>query len=326
MILLAHLLPAGTEIWDTPETKVSFDDRRIITYSLTRWIATSQPSVLVEHQLAGGSVGRVLLGMERADGYFALIEVPEHTISELVGSLRYVSPRIAWDYRDVYGQVWPAALLEVSLVSVPRFHDQQSLGSTWDQVERKVSEERPHFVMSAINPPSDPPVDDSVDPSTVDHTPPMEFEMNEEMMMQIKEIIKAVLAEMNPSEPAPEVEVEVEESEEEVEEVVEESSEESQMMDLPSVDDLLTMAADARKEALMGYPADRKEAVMMEMIEKMESKGKVEEAVMSAVRQRKVQPRTPSRGPVDPYAEALEMSQRTGKSYSECLRDLRARK
>jgi uncharacterized small protein (DUF1192 family) len=95
--------------------------------SLEAWLAQAQPNVLREHDLDGRSFGTVRQVEADEDGIHVLATVHPDLMREYQeGKLRYVSPRIAWnfaadDYDPQRNNLWPAALLEVSLVSVPRF-------------------------------------------------------------------------------------------------------------------------------------------------------------------------------------------------------------
>lgn len=112
--------------------------------SLKRWVKEAKPSLLKEHNREGDSYGKVTDIVSMEDGLHAVIVMDPSTYREYKdGRYRYVSPYIAWnfkadDYDPSKDNLWDAALLETSLVSVPRFLlGQKPIGSvSLDSVSR----------------------------------------------------------------------------------------------------------------------------------------------------------------------------------------------
>jgi hypothetical protein len=122
MKFLAHLLPRVEKLYVDEETTVdlSGDKYNHVANSLIEFVNLTQPNVLMEHELDGGTRGRVVEAYSDEDGICAKIIIEEDSLPDKFIP-RFVSPRIAWNHRDVTGTIWPAALLELSLVSIPRF-------------------------------------------------------------------------------------------------------------------------------------------------------------------------------------------------------------
>ena len=122
MKFLAHLLPRVEKLYVDEETTVdlSGDKYNHVANSLIEFVNLTQPNVLMEHELDGGTRGRVVEAYSDEDGIQAKIIIEEDSLPDKFIP-RFVSPRIAWNHRDVTGTLWPAALLELSLVSIPRF-------------------------------------------------------------------------------------------------------------------------------------------------------------------------------------------------------------
>lgn len=112
--------------------------------SLKKWVKEAKPSLLKEHNREGDSYGKVTDIVSMEDGLHAVIVMDPSTYREYKdGRYRYVSPYIAWNFKaDDYDprkdNLWDAALLETSLVSVPRFLlGQKPIGSvSLDSVSR----------------------------------------------------------------------------------------------------------------------------------------------------------------------------------------------
>jgi hypothetical protein len=87
---------------------------------------------LIEHQRNGKVYGKVLGVFEDDDGIYASFSVNEEIAEGIEsGNYRFVSPTIAWnfaadDYDLEEDNRYPAALLELSLVSVPRHYTRQN--------------------------------------------------------------------------------------------------------------------------------------------------------------------------------------------------------
>lgn len=281
MILIAHLLPPGDSFWADDETQISLaPDPQLYYDSLTRWIREAQPSVLIEHQTDGGAVGKVAHGYSTDRGYFAIIEVRDDIRPRENAAYRFVSPRIRFDYRGIDGLIWPAALLELSLVSVPRFAHQLPLDSDGSI--------RPEVLLSALSP-SVKADESTTKPSNIVDTEEgftiEEFVMNPEVKAEIAAMIAEAIAGLMPSAPEPEVEVEVEEAEM-AEEIKVEEAEEVKMADY-MLEDLLAMSCGDRAKAMLSMDPIK----MAELLDpapaeevKVEEEEKVDEAVMSALR------------------------------------------
>lgn len=106
--------------------------RRVIVSSLQDWAHMVKPNVLIQHDEDGGTYGRITAVYEDWDGIYVdgIITDPDVAQRMSNGGYRFVSPTIAWnfaadDYVPDEDNRWPAALLEVSLVSVPRHYTRQ---------------------------------------------------------------------------------------------------------------------------------------------------------------------------------------------------------
>ena len=130
---IVNILPV-TYMFDGKLTSPLSDNkfRSIVVKSLKDWVSKAKPGLIKEHTPDGGSYGVVSGIFEDSKGIFAKIEVTDAKVIEGMESKRYrfVSPTIAWsfkadDYSHEENNVWPAALLEVSLVSIPRHFTRQ---------------------------------------------------------------------------------------------------------------------------------------------------------------------------------------------------------
>lgn len=126
--MLTHILPAKDLYDERNDLVVPLSDKTFfstILASLKEWVATRKPSVIIEHDRNGEALGFVENIIEDENGIFAEIVLEN---AEEAKNRRYVSPTIAWNHKaDDYsdrGDSWPAALLELSFVSVPR-HSRQ---------------------------------------------------------------------------------------------------------------------------------------------------------------------------------------------------------
>lgn len=130
---LAHILP-NTDLFDGQRTIPLSDPhfRSLIVQSMAAFVEKTQPSVLIEHQRNGKVYGKVLGVFEDEDGIYASFSVNDDIAEGIEkGEYRFVSPTIAWnfaadDYDVDEDNVYPAALLELSLVSVPRHYTRQA--------------------------------------------------------------------------------------------------------------------------------------------------------------------------------------------------------
>ena len=148
---LAHILP-DTDLFDGQRTIPLSDPmfRSLIVQSMQAFVDKAQPSVLIEHQRNGKSYGKVLGVFQDDDGIFASFSVNDDIAAGIEkGEYRFVSPTIAWnfaadDYDEEEDNRYPAALLELSLVSVPRHYlrqqdlqelnvSQMGIYHAWDQ-------------------------------------------------------------------------------------------------------------------------------------------------------------------------------------------------
>jgi len=124
---LAHILP-DTDLHDgeqlIPLGNADFYD--MVLDSLIAWVERVQPPVLLEHERTGKVTGKVTRVFGDTDGIYAQFEVPEDVARDIdAGAFRFVSPTVAWSFTADDGEVWPAALLELSMVSVPRHYLRQ---------------------------------------------------------------------------------------------------------------------------------------------------------------------------------------------------------
>lgn len=118
---ISHMLPKSEKIWTDDETCVDLSGNwTAYAQSLVDFANLTKPNVLIEHEVTGGTHGRVLSAWHDAKGVWGKLEIDETTLPQNQ-KYRWVSPRIAWHHIDVNGKEWPAALLECSLVSIPRF-------------------------------------------------------------------------------------------------------------------------------------------------------------------------------------------------------------
>jgi hypothetical protein len=263
--LPVHILPAHDVFYDTQESKVDLShDRQLYMDSLKKWVTTIQPSVLFEHEPDGQSYGKVTEIFEDEDGLKGYIELIDGL--ELKGKLRFVSPRIAWNYVDVDGNKWPAALLELSLVSIPRFSNQLEIGAMVNK------ESKPEIVMSEY---SDIKLSIEGEKSIMD---PMVLE-------ELKKMIKEEVASLMNPEPEEVMEEEVKEEVEMQDAPLEEVEAEDAAMESAmtlTVDELMTMAEEERKELLSTMSYEDKASMLEELLEAKSVEA--EEAVMSDVR------------------------------------------
>jgi hypothetical protein len=129
----AHILP-NTDLFDGQVT-IPLGDKDFyndVVSSLSNWVDRTDVPILVEHDRNGEQYGQVTDIISSPDGIYAgfyLNEEYDNKFEE--GKLRYVSVGIAWSWRadDFDPETdapMPAALLELSLVSVPRHRTRQT--------------------------------------------------------------------------------------------------------------------------------------------------------------------------------------------------------
>lgn len=121
--LFFHILPArdiddGVNLIPLSDP----DFRRRAFESIGAWVEEVQPPVLTEHETDGEIDGEIVDTIETEDGLWVEAEVTDDAYQAWVDrKVRHVSPQIAWNHRADTGEIIPAALLETSLVSIPRF-------------------------------------------------------------------------------------------------------------------------------------------------------------------------------------------------------------
>ena len=140
--ILANILP-GSDLFDgeklIPLSSKSF--RANVVKSLKQWVEKVKPNLLKEHSPDGGTYGVVDNIFEDDDGdIYATVNITDpQTVEDFENNkFRFVSPTIAWNFRaddwnPELDNTWDAALLELSLVSIPRhFTRQQELSELRD--------------------------------------------------------------------------------------------------------------------------------------------------------------------------------------------------
>lgn len=129
----AQILP-DTDLFDGDKLIPLSDPgfREVIVTSLQDWTYRVKPNILIQHEEDGRTYGRVTSVYEDHDGIYidGIITDPDVARRMSEGGYRFVSPTVAWnfaadDYIPDVDNRWPAALLEVSLVSVPRHYTRQ---------------------------------------------------------------------------------------------------------------------------------------------------------------------------------------------------------
>ena len=132
--ILANILP-GSDLFDgdkiIPLASTAF--RKAVVSSLKSWVDKTKPNLLKEHKPDGGSYGFVdnIFEDDNGDIYATVNITDPQTIEEFENErYRFVSPTVAWNFRGddwnpELDNTWDAALLELSLVSVPRHFTRQ---------------------------------------------------------------------------------------------------------------------------------------------------------------------------------------------------------
>ena len=132
--ILANILP-GSDLFDgdkiIPLASTAF--RKSVVSSLKNWVDKTKPNLLKEHKPDGGSYGFVdnIFEDDNGDIYATVNITDPQTIEEFENErYRFVSPTVAWNFRGddwnpELDNTWDAALLELSLVSVPRHFTRQ---------------------------------------------------------------------------------------------------------------------------------------------------------------------------------------------------------
>lgn len=203
-LIRIHILPRVKELYDQEDRKIVLGDE-FDTYasSLAEYVELVKPSLLIEHELDGNSYGKIETIENTPKGVFAIASVDDPTV--LKGK-RFVSPRIRWNHTDIHGRRWPAALLETSLVSVPRFmigqQEIESINSmTYSNVvveDAKLSEVNLEGLQLPI---------EEIEQVPDTQPKPEETMLTPEMIEQIKTLIKEAMLEAEAAEEAAEVAV-----------------------------------------------------------------------------------------------------------------------
>lgn len=292
-LIRIHILPRVKELFDLEDRKIILGDN-FDTYaeSLKEYVELTKPSLLLEHNLDGNSYGRVESIENTPEGIFGIASVdnPE----DLKGK-RFVSPRIRWNHTDINGRRWPAALLETSLVSVPRFQvGQQEIESINSMNYSSVIVEDTKF--SEVN------LEGLQLPIEEIEQPQEENMLTPEMIEQIKGLVKEALAEAEAAEEAMELAKETEEAAAVAETVaaedptaealaVEAATEEAAVEESTMEEPLEVVELEELEEtepSTMGYKISRmsaksKDELLMKLAEALYETKK--ETVMSAIRQ-----------------------------------------
>lgn len=359
---IAHILPKTAQIWTDEQTMVDFEDEikwDTVANSLVTFTNQTQPNILVEHQVNGGSVGRVEEAWADDQGVWAKLAIDPELAP---AGIRWVSPRIAWNHTDVAGTRWPAALLETSLVSVPRFLVGQA-----DLQETEMSQKNFSVTTSTRVTEMSELVEASPNQTIeVDMFDPATLEAMKKLITEVvMEVTSAAPAPEAPAPAAPseemaEVEIEVADAEADAEEEAATPSLEAAMAAPETVEDpeaLVAMVPEAElRQCMSAYlrqaGAAKREAVMSQVREDLKARGldeslageylnvrKVSEkaytSMMSAVQPVKatsaVRAATkgaePVRGKMDRISassEALRISKATGESYATVFKRLTA--
>ena len=128
MYYRVDLLPSR-QFWADEETHVDLTDNwESVIDSMNEYVKTSHVPVLKEHELTGGDYGRVVSVYQspedpnriKADIFIESPVLKDELSGKSDKQYRFVSPRIRWNFKDIAGEDWLAALLELSLVSIPR--------------------------------------------------------------------------------------------------------------------------------------------------------------------------------------------------------------
>lgn len=117
-----------------PSRDITTNEGRVIALSdddvfaklyddLKRWIDTvGRVPVLKEHNMNGESYGLVHDVFHKPSGIVARMRVTKQLYMDyMAGLIRFVSPSLAFNFKADDGMIYPVALLEVSMVSVPRY-------------------------------------------------------------------------------------------------------------------------------------------------------------------------------------------------------------
>jgi hypothetical protein len=248
-----HLLPRVENLSDQEDRVLNLGpDFDKYANSINEYIHQAKVPLLIEHNLDGGSYGTIVDSYSNEDGLFAIAEVPDPSVLE---GKRFVSPRIRWNHRDLQGKVWPAALLETSLVSVPRFHIGQEEIESINSNALESKEATTETKFSEIN------LEGKMLPIEVleEETTTGEITMTPELEAQIKEMVAGMIAEL--TKPA-----------EKVESKVEETTETVAAEELPAEEDaaIATEDAEAAAEVDAEMSEDAVEEINLEEVEDME--------------------------------------------------------
>lgn len=122
--IIAQILPKE-DLYDNDDNLIPLGNNEVfdvVFSSIKNWVKKFKPSVLKEHKSDGESFGTVQYVFKQEDGIYALLDLNKEAKQKLKEKkLRYVSPGLHFNFKDNTGKINPVALMEVSLVSVPRF-------------------------------------------------------------------------------------------------------------------------------------------------------------------------------------------------------------
>ncbi len=289
---IAHILPASN-IHDEG-TEIPFGDNYAeYADSIVRWVQATAPNMLIEHEPDGLSHGVVNGIYVTPEGLFAEF-TPDPSVP--MDMTRFVSPRVRWHHTDVHGTYWPAALLELSFVSVPRFNPGQQPIVELSQWNRPIDSMFSAITnYSAVNP----------QPTGVTMTP----EMLAEIKRMIDEAVALAVTASAPAAPAAEVAMEEAPVEIEIE------APEAEVPEAPAVTPELLMGMDApaRAEALAPLAPEVKAEVLMALSDMLLQKQ--EESVMSAIKGQ-----INSRNiPAGAHAGLIKLAKTDRKAYESAL-------
>lgn len=285
-----HLLPRVQELWDSEDRKIVLGDNfDKYASSLQEYVRAAKPSLLLEHDLDGNSYGKIIDTETTEQGIFGIAEVPDPSVMD---KKRFVSPRIRWNHTDIDGRRWPAALLETSFVSVPRFQiGQQEIESINSALFPDNKEEAQETKFSEINLEGlQLPIEE-----INNEQPTEEVNMTPELELAIKELIKATIMEMEAAEEAKEVVEETvaaedttvteEVTEEATEVATEVATEESTMeedLEVVELEEVEDMETETLASKVSKMSPEAKDALLMKLAEYLSETKK--ETVMSAIK------------------------------------------
>lgn len=200
-LIRLHILPRVKELYDQEDRKIVLGDNfDAYASSLAEYVELVKPNLLIEHELDGNSYGKIESIENTEAGVFAIASVVDPSVMK---GKRFASPRIRWNHTDIHGRRWPAALLETSLVSVPRFMiGQEEIESINSMTYGNVLTE--DAKLSEVN------LEGLLLPIEEMENPQEEIMLTPEMIEQIKLIVKEAMLETEAVEEAVEIAQEAE--------------------------------------------------------------------------------------------------------------------